>query len=465
MNNNDHVAGSPANSTSKTKFLQGIGDSVANFTTKWVPDALVIAVALTIAVYFLALFSTDNGPVDLVDHWYGGFWNLLGFAMQMVLIVITGYGLATSPPIKRALQWLAVRPKTAKGAIMMTALVMALLTAVHWGVGLVIGAFLAKEVAWAGKKRGIKIHFPLLAAAGYCGIVLAQSGISSSAALLVNTPGHFLESSIGVLSLAETVFQPYNLVYVLGVVLVIPALLSMLHPSENNVVEIKGEADEIEGSSRYREASNLTPAEKMNESRVIMWLVVAAGLFYVLRYIFDNGIIGINLNVVNFFFLMLGVLLHGSLNKYSKAIVSGSSAVVGIILQFPFYAGILGIMAGSGLLVMIANAFVSISSPETYPLLSMFSAAIVNFAVPSGGGQWAVQGPVAVEAAAQLGLPAHIAVMTVMMGDQITNLIQPFWLLPLLGITGLRVGHVLGYTSLMMVVVLAICSASLLLLT
>lgn len=448
------------NAGNSNNMLQKIGDSVASFTTRWIPDALAIAVALTILVYFAALLTTDAGPVEIVDAWYGGFWALLAFAMQMALIVITGYGLATSPPVKKAMRWVASKPKSAKSAIILTALVMAGLTAIHWGVGLVIGAFLAKEVAWTAKSRGIKVHFPLLAAAGYCGIVVAQSGLSSSAALLVNTPGHFLEEQIGILALSETVFQTYNLVYILGVLLIIPIMLSMLHPAEKDSVEISGSSDDVDNADIHSDTN--TPASRFNQSKIIMLLMVAAGLFYCVRYVFDNGVIGINLNVVNFFFLMLGILFHGSLDRYSKAVVSGASAVVGILVQFPFYAGILGIMASTGLLAMIATWFVSISTPETYPLLSMLSAGIVNFAVPSGGGQWAVQGPIAVEAAAQLGLQSHIAVMTVMMGDQITNLIQPFWLLPLLGITGLRVGHVLGYTSIMMVVVLAICSASLL---
>ena len=442
-------------------MLQKVGDSVASFTTRWIPDALAIAVALTILVYFAALLSTDAGPIEIVDAWYGGFWTLLAFAMQMALIVITGYGLATSPPIKKAMRWVASKPNSAKSAIALTAIVMAGLTAIHWGVGLVIGAFLAKEVAWTAKSKGIKVHFPLLAAAGYCGIVVAQSGLSSSAALLVNTPGHFLEEQIGILALSETVFQPYNLVYILGVLLIIPIMLSLLHPAEKDSVEISGSSEEVDNTDTSEEHAD-TPASKFNQSKIIMLLMVAAGLFYCARYVIDNGVIGINLNVVNFFFLMLGILFHGSLDRYSKAVVSGASAVVGILVQFPFYAGILGIMASTGLLAMIATWFVSISTPETYPLLSMLSAGIVNFAVPSGGGQWAVQGPIAVEAAAQLGLESHIAVMTVMLGDQITNLVQPFWLLPLLGITGLRVGHVLGYTSIMMVVVLAICSASLL---
>lgn len=441
------------------RAMQRLGEGVAAFSTRWIPDAFAIAVALTLVVYLAALVATDSGPIELVDAWYGGFWNLLAFGMMMVLIVVTGYGLATAPPVQRTLRWLADRPQSAKGAVIMTAVIAGLLGFLHWGVALVVGAFLTKAVAHSAKRRGLKAHFPLIAAAAYGGMVISQTGLSSSAALLVNTPGHFLEERIGLLPLSETIFQPYSLVFVGLTLLMTPLLLASLHPSRRRVVEIAGEEEVI----RVDEPP-ATPAERFNRSRLLMGVIVAGGLFYVARYIGDHGVLGLNLNVLNFTMLMLGLLLHGSLGDYGRAIAKGSAAVGGIILQFPFYAGILGLMAGSGLLAMISNAFVAISTPTTFPLWSMVSAALVNFAVPSAGGQWAVQGPIAIEATAQLGLPSHVAVMTVMMGDQLTNLIQPFWLLPLLGITGLRVGQVLGYTAILMLAVFVLCAGCLLLL-
>lgn len=445
--------------TKDTTALQRVGNTVATLTMKWIPDALAIAVALTLVVYFSALFTTEYSATQLIDQWYGGFWNLLGFSMQMVLIVITGFGLATSNIAKAILRKIANLPQSGASAIFITAAVMVVLTFIHWGVGLIIGAFLAKEVAVSAKKRGIKVHFPLLAAAGYGGVVVAQSGLSSSAALLVNTPGHFLEKKLGIIPLSETIFQSYNLVYVAAVLIVVPLLLTLMHPKGEHIQEIENspEDDVVISSPNVVK----TPAERFNDSKILMLLVVGAGLFFCIKYIVNNGIIGINLNVVNFFFLMLGILLHGSLTKYANALTKGASALIGIVIQFPFYAGILGIMASSGLLAAIATDFVSIASPNSYAVLSMLSAAIVNLAVPSGGGQWAIQGPIAVQAALDLNVPTHLAVMSVMMGDAITNLIQPFWLLPLLGITGLRVGQVLGYTAILTAVVLGISALSL----
>lgn len=440
-------------------FIQRLGNTVANLTIRWIPDALVIAVALTLFIYFLALFTTSHGPVALIDQWYAGFWGLLGFSMQMVLIVITGFGLASSKLVKTGLRKIANIPQSGTSAVVITAVVMIILTFIHWGVGLVIGAFLAKEVAIVAKRRGIKVHYPLLAAAGYGGVVVAQSGLSSSAALLVNTPGHFLEDKLGIIPLSETIFQSYNLVYVLGVLIIIPLFLMLMHPKGNNIIEVQDFADESD--EPVIEKTNKSPAERANDSKILMFLVVLGGLFFSVKYIIQNGVVNINLNVVNFFFLMLGILLHGSLTKYTNALVKGSSALVGIIIQFPFYAGILGIMASSGLLAQMATLMVKIATPETYAVLTMFSAAIINLAVPSGGGQWAIQGPIAVQAAADLNVPSHLAVMSVMMGDAITNLIQPFWALPLLGITGLRVGQVLGYTALLTAIILILSALSL----
>lgn len=446
--------------TTQTSLLQRVGNSVATLTVRWIPDALVIAVALTLFVYFSALFTTQYSATQLIDQWYNGFWNLLGFSMQMVLIVITGYGLATAPLIKKVLRSIASLPKTGGTAVFLTAIIMVALTFIHWGVGLVIGAFLAKEVASSAKKRGVKVHFPLLVAAGYAGVVVAQSGLSSSAALLVNTPGHFLESKLGIIPLSETIFQTYNLVYVLAVAIVIPILLMLMHPKKEDVSETEFNY-EGEQESNVIKNTNMTPAERINNSKILMFIIAAAALFFCGKYILQNGIIGINLNVVNFFFLFLGILLHGSLTKYTDELTKGSSSLIGIVIQFPFYAGILGIMASSGLLAAIAKDLVLFATPDTYAVLTMLSAAIINLAVPSGGGQWAIQGPIAVEAALELGVPTHLAVMSVMMGDAITNLIQPFWLLPALGITGLRVGQVLGYTAILTVIILTISALSL----
>ncbi|MDB6178467.1 TIGR00366 family protein [Paracoccus sp. Z330] len=389
----DHGA-SPRQSKGVQQAMQKVEECVATFSTRWIPDAFPIAAGLTFIVFVAALALTDSTAVQLIDARYDGFWNLLSFAMQMVLIVITGYGLATATAtvVQRGLRWLADRPQTASGAIITCFLTTGMLAFLHWGVALVIGAFLAGAVAYSSRRRKLGAHFPLIVAAAYGGLAISQTGLSSSAALLVNTPGHFLEDSIGLLPLSQTIFQPYALIFVVLVLITGPLLMASLHPPKDQIIEISGD-----DMAKPSEPSVTTPAEGFANSRILAGLIVAGGLFYVARYVSASG-------------------------------------------------------------------FTAISTPMTFPVWSMISAAIVHMAVPSAGGQWAVQGPIATEAVQQLGLRDHIAGMTAMMGDQLTNLIQPFWLLPLLGITGLKVGQVLGYTAILMVLAFTLCAGCLLVL-
>ncbi len=184
-----------------------------------------------------------------------------------------------------------------------------------------------------------------------------------------------------------------------------------------------------------------------------MWLVGMAGLAFLTDLFWQRGLVALDLNVVNFTLLIFGLLLHGTPTKYTNAVVDGAQAASGVILQFPFYAGIMGMMTHSGLVVVIASWFVALSTPFTFPFWTMLSAGLINLMVPSGGGQWAVQGPIVLEATRVLGVDMGRSVMAVAFGDELTNMIQPFWLLPLLGITRLRAGEVLGYTAAPMIVV------------
>ncbi|MUL40134.1 short-chain fatty acid transporter [Streptomonospora sp. PA3] len=463
--------------------MRRIGNALAAFSTRWIPDAFVFAIALTVLVYLLALGLTDHGPLTLVDDWYAGFWGLLEFAMQMSLVLVTGYALASSPPAKRGIAALARLPRGPRSAYVLTAAGAAVLGMIHWGLGLIAGALLAVEVARSCRARGIKVHFPLLAAGGYVGLMVWHSGLSGSAPLLVNTEGHFLEGEIGVLPLSETLLQPFNLVFLAAMLIGAPLLIMSMHPRAEDAEEIAEEretaaaahsgngngagAGPLTGAQRRRErkkqlgrkngsggssagARSLAPAERLMHSRIPVLIVVAAGAVYLVPELVRSGIVGMDLNLLNFTFLMLGLALHGTLASYSAAAAEGARNASSVIVQFPFYAGIMGIMEHSGLLATIAEWFVSFSTPLTYPFWAMISACLVNLAVPSGGGQWAVQGPIVTQAASSLGLEPGVGVMAVAMGDQLTNGIQPFWALPLLALTRLRAGRVLGYSAAVM---------------
>ncbi len=431
-------------------LLRLIGARLAGLSERWIPDAFVFAILLTIAVFILALLATDRSALALVGDWYAGFWDLLDFGMQMTLVLVTGHALATAPPVRAALRWLSALPSGAPSAVAMTALAAALFGLVHWGLGLVTGAMLAREIAQSARRRGIRVHLPLLAAAGYLGLMVWHSGLSGSAPLLVNTPGHFLESQMGLVPLSQTIFRPFNLLFVGTVLLTAPAILAAMHPAAEDVLEMTP-GEEARVSSRPA-SPRRTPVDRLGRSRALVLVVVGGGLAYVVPYFLRAGLLAVDLNLVNFCFLMLGLALHGTLASYAEATLDGARAAAAVIVQFPFYAGIMGVMVRSGLVRVVADAFTAVATPETFPALVMTSAALINLAVPSGGGQWAVQGPIVLEASRTLGVDLGIAVMAVAIGDQLTNMIQPFWALPLLGITGLRAGQVLGYTAAVMMV-------------
>lgn len=442
--------------------MRRIGEALTEFTRRYMPDPFIFAILLTLLVYVLGLIFTPRGPTGLVQDWYKGFWNLLTFAMQMVLILVTGYALASSRPVHRLLVWLAQRPRSGAAAVGLVAVVAAVLGWINWGLGLIAGALLAKEVAAAGRARGIKVHFPLLAAAGYAGVVIWHGGLSGSAPLLVNTKGHFLEAAIGIVPLTQTIFRPFNLLLAVAIVIVVPLILMRMHPQPERVIEIE---PAIAGASDAATAAvapgPMTFATRLENSRGLTWLMVLGGLLVLVPYFWQRGLLGLDLNIVNFTFLIVGMLLHGSPINYVRAVVDGAKASSGIILQFPFYAGIMGIMIHSGLVKVIAGWFVAISTPWTYPFWTLVSASLINLAVPSGGGQWAVQGPVMIEAAKALNVDVGRTIMAVAYGDELTNMIQPFWALPLLGITGLRAGEVMGYTATFMLFVFVLMALAL----
>lgn len=439
-------------------MLRSLGDSLTQVSRRYMPDPFVFAILLTFLIYVLALLFTPNDPFAIVRHWYQGFWELLAFAMQMVLILVTGYALAVTPVVRRGLRWLAAKPGSTAQAAWLVAFVAIALAWISWGLGLIAGAILAREVAMSGRSRGVRIHYPLVAAAGYLGLGMWHGGLSGSAPLTVNTAKHFLEGKIGLISLNQTVFTPYNLFVFVALLVVWPIVMAAMAPKAEDVEEADfaeaGPAPEPVapkslGAAAYAEP--VTVAQRLEDSRVLVGLIGLMGLSYIVWFFWTRGL-DLNLDIVNFTFLILGLILHGSPVAYVRALTDAVRTAGGIVLQFPFYAGIMGIMKYSGLVAVIAGWFVAISNTQTYPFWTFISAALVNLAVPSGGGQWAVQGPVMVEAAQRLTVSIPRTIMAVAYGDQLTNLLQPFWALPLLAVTGLKARQIMGYAAVAMIV-------------
>jgi len=424
-------------------MIERLGARFAALAERWVPSPFALALALTLVTFAAGPLLTGASLGDAWTGWGAGFWDFLAFAMQMCLILVTGHALAVSPPVRRFVRGLASVPRGARSAAALAALVSVTLSLVHWGLGLVVGALLAREIGRSARRRGVEIHYPLVVAAAYMGFLSWHGGLSGSAPLTVATPGHFLAAEIGVVGIRRTIGDPANLALAAMLIAVVPLLAAAmcprtgLRPAPHDVGEDDAAPPDPSSSGR------------LDGSRLFGIVFGVAGLALAGRELAREGAGALDLNLVNFVLLFAGLLAHGTPGGYSRAVGDGVRGASGIVLQFPFYAGILGITKGTGLLARMAEAGAA-SGKDWYLVSTFAAAAVVNLFVPSGGGQWGVQGPIAARAAMELGVPVEKAVLAVAYGDEWTNMLQPFWALAVLGVTRLQAKDILGYTALVM---------------
>ena len=287
-------------------------------------------------------------------------------------------------------------------------------------------------------------------------------GYSSSAALFVASENHSLIDKIGILPVTETIFSSFNIFMALVTLLTITILAPLMRPKNSkNIIEVDAKNLFKKEEKSIKRISSV--AEIIENNRKISFLFGFAILFFILNTFYEKGFF-LDLNLVSWTFLCIGLMLSNSSIHYVRLINNAAPTVGPIILQYPFYAGIMGIMADTGLINLLANKIVLISSTETLPFFSFLSGGLVNMFIPSGGGQWAVQGPVMIEAAEILGVSPSYVVLGVAYGDQWTNMIQPFWTIPLLAIAGLHMRQIMGYTFVIFIFTGFIFGGSLLLL-
>ena len=420
------------------KFTNGC----VRVVNRWLPDAFLFAIILTIVVFFGAWAATGMNPIDLVDAWGNakGFWGLLSFSMQMALVLVLGSACASAKPCKKALRACAGLCHNNKQAIVVTTMVSTVCCWLNWGFGLVIGALLAKEVV----KRVPTVDYPLLIASAYSGFVIWHAGLSGSIPLDLVAGKAFGEVTYQA-PISATVFHPVNLIMCAVILIAMPFVNYAMHPDKDHTVTIDPSLLAEEEEPIYTKD---TPADKMEHSKLLWIVTLILGFAYIIYYFALGGSLG--LNIVNMIFMFLGILFHGDLRRYVDAIGEAAGGAAGVLLQFPFYAGIMGLMVASNaegvsLAGTLSNFFVNISNNVTFPMLSFLAAGIVNFFVPSGGGQWAVQGPIMMPAGQALGIDAGRTAMAIAWGDQWTNMIQPFWALPALGIAKLSARDIMGY--------------------
>lgn len=417
-------------------MLKMISKPAVKLVERYLPDPYIFVLLLTLIASVAAIAIERQTPLAVLRFWGDGFWGLLTFSMQMLLVLVTGFMLASSPPVKRILQKIAGTAKSPGGAIILVTLVSLAASWINWGFGLVVGALFAKELA-----RLVRVDYRLLVASAYSGFVVWHGGLAGSIPLTIATEGHFSADQIGVIGTGSTIFAFFNLAIVVCLFIAIPLVNRMMLPDEKDSVYVDPSVlnDESEPVGRITR-----PAERLENSMPLALLVGVPGLLFLLDHFLLRGG-SLNLNIVNFMFLFLAIVLHRTprnlLNSLNEAIKGGA----GIVIQFPFYAGIMAIMVQSGLAESMSEWLVSFATATTLPFWSFISAGIVNLFVPSGGGQWAVQAPVMLPAAEALGADISRVAMAVAWGDAWTNLLQPFWALPVLAIAGLKAKDIMGF--------------------
>jgi short-chain fatty acids transporter len=431
---------------------------------RWLPDAFVFALAATVVVFAAGLAVAHASPADLVTSWGHGFWELVPFTMQMALIIITGYVLASSRPVARAIARLARLPGSPRQATVMVALFSMSAAWLNWGFSLIFGALLARETA----RQRPEADYRALAASSFLGLgsVWAQ-GLSGSAALQMATPGA-LQPAIrdivsaggvvpgGIIGLRDTIFTWQSLLSVAVEMAVVALVVAAYTPTGAGVrtaasMGVKLEPLVVEEPPRE---ARLSPGERLEHLPWLSLAVFALGAAYLGVYVAraKDLLSALNVNTINLAFLMLGVLLHGTPARLMRAFKEATPATWGVVLQFPFYAGIAGMITETALNERVARVFVGLSSRLTFPPLIAAYSALLGIFVPSGGSKWVIEAPYVMRAAHELHVHLGWTVAVYDLGEALANLVQPFWMLPTLAILGLRARDVMGFTFVVFLV-------------
>jgi short-chain fatty acids transporter len=458
-------------------MIARLGLLIARIFRATTPDPFVLVVLLTLVAAALALVLGSFPGLDrsagwaerasfTLDQWRGdgGLWRFLAFSMQMCLVLLTGHALASAPLVRRAVDALAGKPRTTAQAAVLVAFTASATALVNWGLGLIVGALLARDVGRSMSRRGLPCHYPLVAAAGYMGLMIWHGGLSGSAPLSMTTlaqarrvlPAALVDAKGAAIlvSLDRTLLSPLNIAVTLGLLAIIPLAFALLSPrrAEDMTPFERCSCLPVEpGREPAGEAEAPTIPDRLDSSPLLAWTVGLPLLIGLARSFSQLGWQNVGLSEVIALMLALGLVLHGSLKRYAAAVEAGAGDCAGIVIQFPFYGGILALMASSGLAADLSAFAVRQSTPGTLPLVFFLAASILNMFITSGGGLWGVMGPVALDAGAAAGVDPARMVMSVAYGDQITNMLQPFWALPLLAITGVKARDIVGYTALVMV--------------
>jgi len=446
-------------------------NAAASWSARWVPNSFAIACLLTLVTFVLVVTVAGKNPIAAEGYWTKGFWELLELTMQLALIVITGYIVAVSPAVSRLLEFLAGLAPTERGAIALMGLVSMTASWLHWGLGLIAGPIFLQFLV----RKHPRIDYRLAVAAGYLGSSCTwHAGLSGSAPLLMATPKNFMEAQVGLIPVSLTTFSGFNLLLTAAVVSVITVALVRLYPPTSDVRttgEVLGtqtaasmEAAPVDPHAHAAERGSTFSFAGFIENQYALNLVMGVLGATAFWSLYAEGGYRVSLNVFNFAFLFLALLLHPSPASFTRAAARGAGYLHGIVIQFPFYAGMYGLIRYSGLAEIIGRWFVSIASPRTFPVIIYWYSGILSYFIPSGGSKWAVEAPYVLSAAKTLGVAAPHAVLAYAWGDMSTHFLQPFWAIPLLAIARVEFKDIVGYLAVLFVVNFVLVSAAFMLL-
>ena len=444
----------------RSNLLARIGMRSADFCERWFPDAFVFALAAIVLV-FIGGLATGVAPVKLASEFGNGFWSLVNFTMQMAIVIVGGFVVASSPPVARLTRWLASIPKTARGAVAFVAAFAMLSSLISWGLSLIFTGLLVREIVRRLHENNVRVDYRAIGAAAYLGLGSVWAlGLSSSAALLQATKSSIPASLLpitGVIPLTQTIFlwQSLALAGTLIAISVVVAYFSAPDEASSRTAKEMG----VTFVEDAVDDGKATPGER---SPVLMILVAALMIwFLVMNFREKGGLAALDLNNFNLAFIAAGLLLHWRPRSFLRAVAKSVPATAGVLIQFPFYGGIFGMISKTGIAERLAHVFVAVTTKSTFPLVVAIYSALLGMFVPSGGGKWVVEAPYVMAAAKAWGEHLGWTVQIYNAAEALPNLINPFWMLPLMGILNVRARDLAGYSVLQLMfhapVVLLLC--------
>jgi len=432
-------------------WLARAGLRLSEWFEKWFPDAFALAL-VAVLIVFTAAVSIGNSPVQAAAWFGAGFWDLVNFTMQMTLIIITGYSVATAPPVYRIVCRLAAIPKSGRTAVAFVAVFSMLTSLISWSFSLIISALLAREVTHRVKGA----DYRAVGAAAYLGIGSVWAlGLSSSAALIMAAPASLPQSILnisGVIPLTQTLLLWQSLFTAAVIVVLSMAIAYYSAPAESHARSMADMGVTYAPATAPRERPE-KPGEYLEYSPLLSVIVGVFGLAYLATEVASKGAsVILELNHYVFLFLVAGILLHWRPRSFVKSIAAAVPSVAGVLVQYPMYAGMVKMMTESGLASKMAHFFVDVSTQHTYPLLVGIYSAVLGLFIPSAGGKWLIEAPYMLQAAKELHVHLGWVVQTYNATEALANLVHPFWMLPLLGILGLKARDIVGYSMLQFVI-------------